>query len=172
LIKLHPLDWSLRSIYYRLLGYGHTTLLNPRDIVNYTPPFSIEGRVVLDVGAFCGDSALFFFKLGVRRVICIEPYFSDLLRATVEKRKLNVEIVPEKFRLDHLSKYHDFCKVDIEGYEEAILDVDPRRLKPTIIEVHGRQLLDKFLARGWTLQDQEPAYQCTAYVQNYNLARR
>jgi FkbM family methyltransferase len=37
-------------------------------------PLSVEGRVVVDVGAFVGDSAVYFALKGARRVIAIEPH--------------------------------------------------------------------------------------------------
>jgi FkbM family methyltransferase len=45
-------------------------------------PLSVEGRVVVDVGAFVGDSAVYFALKGARRVIAIEPHpgaFSEML---------------------------------------------------------------------------------------------
>jgi len=37
-------------------------------------PLSVEGRVVVDIGAFVGDSAMHFALRSARRVIAIEPH--------------------------------------------------------------------------------------------------
>jgi len=37
-------------------------------------PLGVEGRVVVDVGAFVGDSAVYFALKGARRVIAVEPH--------------------------------------------------------------------------------------------------
>ena len=45
-------------------------------------PLSVEGRVVVDVGAFVGDSAIYFALKGAKRVLAIEPHlgaFSEML---------------------------------------------------------------------------------------------
>jgi FkbM family methyltransferase len=34
----------------------------------------VEGRVVVDVGAFVGDSTIYFALKGADRVITVEPY--------------------------------------------------------------------------------------------------
>ena len=35
---------------------------------------NVNGRVVVDVGAFVGDSAIYFALKGAKRVIAIEPH--------------------------------------------------------------------------------------------------
>jgi FkbM family methyltransferase len=45
-------------------------------------PLGVEGRVVVDVGAFVGDSAIYFALKGAKRVLAIEPHpgaFSEML---------------------------------------------------------------------------------------------
>jgi FkbM family methyltransferase len=54
------------------------------DVFNYGDyePLDVEGRVVVDVGAFVGDSAVYFALRGARRVIAIEPHpgaFAEML---------------------------------------------------------------------------------------------
>jgi len=39
----------------------------------YLPRHSIEGKVVLDVGAGCGETAALFLAAGARSVVCVEP---------------------------------------------------------------------------------------------------
>jgi len=54
--------------------FRHTyrSILEVFDYGEYEP-LSVEGRVVVDVGAFVGDSAIYFALKGARRVIAIEP---------------------------------------------------------------------------------------------------
>jgi tRNA G37 N-methylase Trm5 len=37
-------------------------------------PLGVEGRVVVDIGAFVGDSTIYFALKGARKVIVIEPH--------------------------------------------------------------------------------------------------
>ena len=37
-------------------------------------PLDVNGRVVVDVGAFVGDSAIYFALKGAKRIIAVEPY--------------------------------------------------------------------------------------------------
>lgn len=110
-------------------------------------PVDMRGKTVLDVGAGEGESALFFLAHGARKVICVE---AD--RACYENLVCNAKgkpIVPilKPFSLDDLERDFDFMKCDIEGYEEILLDVVLD--KPAVVEVHGLQLRDKFVERGY-----------------------
>ena len=56
----------------------------------------IEGRVVVDVGAFVGDSAVYFALRGARRVIAIEPHpgaFAEMLD-NIKLNNLEGVIIP------------------------------------------------------------------------------
>ena len=44
----------------------------------YLPPFSLQNKIILDLGACCGETAYFFLQKGAKKVICIE---SDSKRA-------------------------------------------------------------------------------------------
>ena len=48
----------------------------------------VAGRVVIDVGAFVGDSAIYFALGGARRVIAIEPH-PEAFREMIENIRLN-----------------------------------------------------------------------------------
>ena len=62
---------------------------------------------------------------------------------------------------------YDFVKIDIEGYEESLLE-SPDLAVPAVVEVHGRQLADKFEQKGWRVVRQGSEYgdltSCTAYA--------
>jgi len=51
-------------------------------------PLGVEGRVVVDVGAFVGDSAIYFALKGARKVIAIEPHPSAFVEM-LDNIKLN-----------------------------------------------------------------------------------
>jgi hypothetical protein len=68
-----------------------------------------SGEVVLDVGACCGETALFYILHGAKRVICIEPYpkylrYLHMNKAIIEKRyKAKIDILPyaiNKIKMD------------------------------------------------------------------------
>jgi len=141
---IHPLDWSLKSIYNRL-KYGHQQLLNAHDIEAYLS-LNVRDKVVLDVGAYSGDTARLFLDHGAKHVHCIE-----ILKEFANKIKLpNVTVYNEPFRLKHLELPHDVMKMDIEGYEIELLNFNGV-LKPSVVEVHSCYLIDKFLEKGWRI---------------------
>jgi hypothetical protein len=58
--------------------------------------------------------------------------------------------VNESFSAKHLDMEFDFMKVDVEGGEEILLDVDRGKLKPCVVEAHrfgDRGLPEKLQAR-------------------------
>jgi len=125
----------------------------------YLPPFSLSGKTVLDVGAGCGETALFFFLFGAEKVIAIEPDSKavEYLKENIATNKWNVEIMPERFSLKHLTLDFDFVKIDIEGDEEMLLSL-PKLGKPCVVEVHGAKLLNRFMEKDWvkihTMEDE------------------
>jgi predicted RNA methylase len=71
------------------------------------------GRTVLDVGAGCGETALFYLKHGAQRVVCIEGDEKALeLLARNFGHDNRVTIVPVMI---------DSIKIDIEGGEENLV---------------------------------------------------
>jgi len=71
------------------------------------------GQTVLDVGAGCGETALFYLKHGAQRVICIEA------------DKTALELLVKNFgsddRVSIVSARVDSIKIDIEGDEENLV---------------------------------------------------
>jgi len=71
------------------------------------------GRTVLDVGAGCGETALFYLKHGAQRVICIEG----------DEKAL--ELLSRNFggddRVTIVPAVVDSAKIDIEGGEENLV---------------------------------------------------
>jgi hypothetical protein len=126
----------------------------------YLPPFSLEGKTVLDIGAGCGETARFFLKNGAKRVLCVEknqkytPYLFE--NQIIDSR---IEVFPEGFNPNHLLKLdYDFVKIDIEGYETLILNwirdgiiSKSDDLKPTILETHSTYIEDEFKKLGFKI---------------------
>ena len=123
----------------------------PQWLEHYVP-FSLVGKTILDVGAGEGETARFFLEQGATFVICIEPDPKCLLALRANAKNRPITVIPEKFKLEHLKLTFDFMKMDIEGYEEALLGekID----FPCVIEIHGLQLLDKFTSQGYKLVHQ------------------
>ncbi len=113
----------------------------------YLPNFSLEGKTVLDVGAGAGETALFYLKHGAKKVIAIEinPFAIHCLAFNVMIKKLNIEISPVPFKLEHITEEVDFMKCDIEGGEKILLNSD--KLPPSIIEVNGKELITQFVEK-------------------------
>jgi predicted RNA methylase len=102
---------------------------------------------VLDVGAGCGETALFYYYHGAEKVIAVEPQPSvtPLLKTNMERNKWNMKIVEGPFQLSMLEWNFDFMKMDGEGCEDLLLEVD--RLPPCAIEVHSGPILDSLKER-------------------------
>jgi ribosomal protein L11 methylase PrmA len=117
---------------------------------DYLPPFSLRDKVVLDLGACCGETAYFFLKHGAGKVVCVE-YDPECVRMLNDNKKnldLNIDIIPERFSLKHLGVLHDFIKCDIEGDEVDLLPV-AGSLKPCVLEVHSVYLARLFENKGF-----------------------
>jgi len=101
-------------------------------------PASVDGKVVLSVGDGCGETSLFYLRHGASKVIAIErdPEPFELLCRNVSNNGLNVVPMNESFSLEHLKMGFDFMKVDVEGGERILLDLDRDLLKPCVIEAH------------------------------------
>ena len=113
----------------------------------YLPPWSLNGKTVLDVGAGCGETALFYYLHGAERVIAVEPQASltALLKTNMARNKWNMEIVEGPFQLSILQRNFDFMKMDGEGCEDLLLKADS--LPPCAIEVHDEAVLNRLTGR-------------------------
>ena len=131
-------------------------------------PIDFRGKVVLDVGAGEGETAMFFLKHGASKVVCVESCVdaAKYLAANAHNHPDRLTAINDKFQLCHLKIPHDFLKMDIEGYEEVLLSV--KLETPAAVEVHGLQLSDKFEAVGWRIKpmNEECAkgYGCVKYA--------
>jgi SAM-dependent methyltransferase len=133
---------------------------------NYLP-ISVRNMTILDVGAGEGETARFFLEKGAAKVICIEPSHESF--KYLKRNAVSHPIVPiNKFfeMSDLVTHPFDFLKMDIEGYEESLLETELS--KPAVVEVHGLQLKDKFQKAGWRIEYQRledvKGYSCTTYA--------
>lgn len=138
---------------------------------NYAP-FDLHNKTVLDIGAGEGETALFYLGLGAKKVICIEPdrfaFWTLARNARVFNetyRNINVQVYNRRFILGDLDTPGvDLIKIDVDGYEEAILDTDHTTLKtPMVLELHGLQLKDRFKEKGYRLNRHACAGWWTCY---------
>jgi DNA-directed RNA polymerase beta subunit len=111
---------------------------------NYT---SFVGKTVLDLGADYGSTADYFLVNGAERVVAVEGdkelarklhgnFGKDKRVVPVEKwigSGKDVNMLIEKYR-------PDIVKVDIEGQEKSLLDVDVGKAKEWLIETHTEEL--------------------------------
>ncbi len=51
-------------------------------------PIEVAGRTVIDVGAYIGDTVLYFLKRGARYVIAYEPLYYEYVRENVKLNKV------------------------------------------------------------------------------------
>ena len=108
----------------------------------YLPPWSLKGKTVLDVGAGCGETALFYYSHGASKVIAVEPQSSliSLLRSNMARNKWEMQIVEGPFQPSMLEWDFDFMKMDGEGCETLLLGANS--LPPCAIEVHDTASLE------------------------------
>jgi hypothetical protein len=136
----------------KLLQYHAVEFINYWNVWKkcYLPKFSLERKTILDVGAGCGETALLFFMKGAEKVIAVEPdpEAIECLRENIERNKWNVEVIPECFSLEHLKLQFDYMKMDCEGCEEVLLHISELN-KPSVVEVHGNNLMRLFERGGW-----------------------
>jgi hypothetical protein len=127
-------------------------------------PIDLRDKTVIDIGAGEGETAWFFLNHGAKHVICVEPSLKAgaFLKENAKRHNGKISVINDVFRLEHLELQFDFLKMDIEGYEEVLL---MERLRvPSVIEVHGLALRDKFRQRGYRIVDSQEEYSCTAYA--------
>lgn len=115
----------------------------------YLPPFPLEGKTVLDIGAGCGETIYFYLLNGAKKVIAneIDPESVAFIEKNALLNDWNVEIINGAFDIAMLSTYsHDFMKMDIEGGEKCLVHFNGD-LKPCVIEVHDDETKERLVSR-------------------------
>ena len=108
---------------------------------------SFENKVVFDLGADYGSTAYYFLRKGALRIIAVEgdPQLASKLKFNSQRFK---GIVPIQTFIDSSEKiekliceYHpDLVKVDIEGYEKLLTNIDVTKVKEWLIEAHSDEI--------------------------------
>ena len=140
-----------------------------------------RGKVVLDVGGFQGESAVFFSANGAKKVIVYEPILAHhaFIKKNVSLNRVNAEIHEAGIgavdgRLDSPADGDikirnvasvisesgaSVAKIDCEGAEESFIHVPSeilRKIELYMIEVHTpeikKALIKKFRASGFCLE--------------------
>jgi FkbM family methyltransferase len=92
--------WLILSIF----DYGEYELLN------------VVGRVVVDVGAYIGDSAIYFALKGAKRVIAVEPYPNAYAEMLENIRLNNLENIITPINAGLASKPGKICTKKVGVY--------------------------------------------------------
>ena len=68
-------------------------VLHESNIYNY---YNVDNKVVLDVGGFLGETAVFFSKMGAKKIIVYEPlkYHIDYIKKNIKLNNINAIIKP------------------------------------------------------------------------------
>lgn len=110
-------------------------------------PMSVRGKTVLDAGAACGDTAMFFIYNGAKKVISIEPDRERfvVLKRNIEANNWNAEAINDVLRPEHLRMDFDFAKIDIETSDMELLKLNS--LPPCVVETHWEEVTDAFVRK-------------------------
>ena len=141
-VKIGPYQLELTPYYFELLWREWQAWKNW-----YLPPWSLKGKTVLDVGAGCGETALFYYYHGAKKVIAVEPQVSltPLLKRNMDRNRWDMQVVEGRFQPSMLEWNFDFMKMDGEGCEDLLLKAE--RIPPCAMEVHERTVLDSLTRR-------------------------
>jgi hypothetical protein len=123
---------------------------------SYLPHFSLKNKTVLDVGAGCGETAIFYALHGAKKVVLVEANkeLEKFIKVNLQINGItDYELLLEPFNAErHLSLSFDFMKMDIEGGEEALLQ--EKINFPAVIEVHSRSLRNAFFLKGFRISEE------------------
>jgi methyltransferase, FkbM family len=107
-------------------------------------PSNAEGRVVVDVGAFIGDSAIYFALKGAKRVIAIEPHPSAFAEMLDNIRLNNMENVIIPINAGLASKPGKICVENVDVSNTYNIYHRPGDCSNTVPAVTLSDLMDKF----------------------------
>jgi FkbM family methyltransferase len=132
--------WLRDNVRFR---HTYRSILEIFDYGEYEP-LSVEGRVVVDVGAFVGDSAIYFALKGARRVIAIEPHpsaYSEMLD-NIKLNNLEDVVVPVNAGL--ASRPGKVCVEDSDVSDTLVIYHRPGDCPNAVPAVTLSKLMDRF----------------------------
>ncbi len=114
---------------------------------HYLPKNGIKDFNILDVGAGCGETALFFLLHGAGHITCVEPEAGRvrILRENATRNHWPLTIIDRPFSLEMLTPDIDFLKMDCEGCESALLSV--KVIPSCALEVHKWELCQELCTK-------------------------
>jgi predicted RNA methylase len=108
---------------------------------------SFKGKTILDLGADYGSTADYFLANGAKKVVAVEgnhDYARKLFQNfSSDKRVVCIQKwISSGKDINQLIKTFlpDIVKVDIEGEEKTLLNVDVAKVKEWLIETHTEEL--------------------------------
>jgi FkbM family methyltransferase len=107
-------------------------------------PLGVEGRVVVDVGAFVGDSAVYFALRGARKVIAIEPHPSAFVEMLDNIRLNNLENVIIPINAGLASKPGKICVKNVDTSNTFDTYHGPGDCPNTVLAVTLSELISRF----------------------------
>jgi len=127
---------KFRHMYGAIIGIFH---------LGEYEPLSVEGRVVVDVGAFVGDSAIYFALRGAKKVVAVEPHpgaYAEMLD-NIKLNHMESVIIPVNAGL--ASKPGKICIGNIGGVEDtAVTYHRPGDCPKTVPVVTLGELISRF----------------------------
>jgi len=145
MIKVQSRDVRLKLTYYYAAVMFHEWEYWEK---LYLPLFPLQGKIVMDVGSGCGETVFFYLKQGAEKVIAVEPNPTAIsfLKENCIMNRWNVEIIHKAFSLDLLKLPFDFIKMDCEGCEEKLLQLQSFDF-PCVIEVHSTSIMESIVRK-------------------------
>jgi len=125
--------------------------LLPEDYEAHWNVTSFKDKVILDIGADWGTTAIFFLKKGAKKIIAVEPadprigHFAKLEEYWKDYPEILIPIsceipdTPQNFEKYIRDYKPDIVKIDCEGCEKALLSVDKKLIEMVpeyLIEIH------------------------------------
>ena len=134
-----------------------------------------RGKTVLDIGAFEGETAVYFSNLGAKKIVLYEPIpdFFQIAKQNAKRNNVNAELhnqgIAEKdgpLTVEFCSKKTacqvknvtsvivesgaDIAKIDCEGAEESLVNVPDeilQRVSLYMIEIHSAKIREKLFRK-------------------------
>jgi FkbM family methyltransferase len=109
--------WSKNNIKFR---HMYDTIVEVFDCGVYES-LNVKGKVVVDIGAYIGDSAIYFALRGAKRVVAIEPHPEAFREITENIRLSNLEgiIIPVNASL--ASRPGEICIKNVDVKKTAVI---------------------------------------------------